>query len=79
MSRQGRKANKSNRDVQADTGQNQNSSYSNGKAEEMNETPRRNTCLMDKHSGKVKIKDWGRNSKDYLLIQHSNATLKLIF
>ena len=57
MSRQGRKANKSNRDVQADTGQNPNSSYSNGKAEEMNETPRRNTCLMDKHSGKVKIKD----------------------
>ena len=57
MSRQGRKGNKSNRDVQDDTGQNQNSSYSNGKAEEMNETLRRNTCLMDKHSGKVKIKD----------------------
>lgn len=55
MSHQGRKVHQSNRDVQADTGQNQNSGYSNGKAEEMNETPR-NTCLMDKRSAKGKNK-----------------------
>ena len=56
INHQGRKVHQSNRDVQADTGQNRNSGYSSGKAEEMNEMPRRDTCLMDKHSAKCKNK-----------------------
>lgn len=56
MNHQGRKVHQSNRDIQADTGQSRNSGYSSGKAEEMNETLGRDTCLMDTHSAKGKNK-----------------------